>query len=347
MGAHVNVGISGLGRIGRFHAINLAQHIPLAKLMRIVDANEDLARTVSEQLGGIPWSTDYRDLLHDPAIEAVVIATPTPLHVEMIEAAAAAGKHIFCEKPISLDLESTYRAIDAVSKANVSLQVGFHRRFDPDYRNARERIVSDEIGQIYLFRTSVRDMRAPSFDFIKGSGGLFIDFTLHDFDATRWLIGEIEEITAVGAVLSDPDFERGGHIDNAIITLRFVGGALGVIDNSLVAGYGYECSSEIMGSKATLHIGNHRRTSVEVLTAGGIYHDQVSDFVERFGTAYRAEMESFVYAVYSKKRPDVGGADAAAAFVLARAAQRSHHEKKSVKLSHIIQNGEILYQEIH
>jgi inositol 2-dehydrogenase len=340
------VGLVGLGRMGRVHAANLAGRIPMAHLVGIADANEEVVREISERLGGVRWSTDYADLLEDPEIDAVVVASPTPLHAEMSEAAAAAGKHVFCEKPLSLELGRTYEAVESVRSAGVKMQVGFHRRFDPDYRAARKKISAGEIGDVYLFRTSLRDMRSPGFDYIKGSGGFFADVTLHDFDTARWMIGEVEEVTAFGAALSDPDFEEVGDIDNAIVTLRFATGTLGVIDNSRVAGYGYECSSEIMGSKATLRVDNHRRVAVQTLTPDHVCQDYVSDFVERFSEAYREEMEHFVRAVRGEGEPAVGGADAAAAFVLSRAADRSYREGKTIGLRSETRDGGIFYEEI-
>jgi inositol 2-dehydrogenase len=340
------VGLVGLGRMGRVHAANLAGRIPMAHLVGIADANEEVVREISERLGGVRWSTDYADLLEDPEIDAVVVASPTPLHAEMSEAAAAAGKHVFCEKPLSLELGRTYEVVESVRSAGVKMQVGFHRRFDPDYRAAREKISAGEIGDVYLFRTSLRDMRSPGFDYIKGSGGFFADVTLHDFDTARWMIGEVEEVTAFGAALSDPDFEEVGDIDNAIVTLRFATGTLGVIDNSRVAGYGYECSSEIMGSKATLRVDNHRRVAVQTLTPDRVCQDYVSDFVERFADAYRDEMEHFVRAVRGEGEPAVGGADAAAAFVLSRAADRSYREGRTIGLRSETRDGGIFYEEI-
>ncbi|MDP9457945.1 MAG: inositol 2-dehydrogenase [Actinomycetota bacterium] len=341
----VGVGLVGLGRMGRFHAENLAGRIPGAGLVRVADAAEDAAREVSARLGGVDWSTGYDALLEDPEVEAVVVASPTPLHAEMTEAAARAGKHVFCEKPISLEPERTYRVIEAVRSAGVKLQVGFQRRFDPDYRAARERIAAGHIGEVYLFRTSLRDMRPPGFDYIEGSGGFFADVTVHDFDAARWLVGEIEEITAVGAALSDPGFEEVGDIDNAVVTLRFADGALGVIDNSRVAGYGYECSSEIMGHRGTLRIGDHRRVAVETLTPGRACRDHVADFVERFSEAYREELEHFVRAVRGGEEAGASGADGAAALVLARAAERSYREGRSVRLRRKTADGEVFYEE--
>ena len=341
----VRVGLVGLGRMGRFHAANLAGRIPGARLVRMADATEDLARENAVRLGGMAWSTRYEDLLEDPDVEAVVVASPTLLHAEMAEMAAAAGKHVFCEKPVSLELERTQQVTEAVREAGIKMQVGFHRRFDPDYRAAREKISAGHIGEVYLFRTSLRDMRSPGFDYIKGSGGFFADVTVHDFDAARWLIGEITEVTAAGAALSDPGFEEVGDIDNAVIILRFAGGALGVIDNSRVAGYGYECSSEILGHRGTLRIGNHRRVAVETLTPGRACRDYVSDFVERFADAYRAELEHFVRVVRGEAEPQPSGADAAAATVLARAAERSHREGRTVRLKRETRDGEIFYEE--
>jgi myo-inositol 2-dehydrogenase/D-chiro-inositol 1-dehydrogenase len=170
MNETVRVGLVGLGRMGRFHAANLAGRIPGARLVRVADAAEDVARENAARLGGAEWSTRYEDLLEDPEVEAVVVASPTPLHAEMAEAAAQAGKHIFCEKPVSLELERTREVIEAVRLAGVKLQVGFHRRFDPDYRATKEKISAGHIGEVYLFRTTLRDMRSPGFDYIKGSG---------------------------------------------------------------------------------------------------------------------------------------------------------------------------------
>jgi inositol 2-dehydrogenase len=344
MGETVRVGPVGLGRIGRFHAANLAGRIPGAKLVRIVDGADDVARENAARLGGVEWSTRYEDLLEDSEVETVVVASPTPLHAEMAEVAAAAGKHVFCEKPISLELERTRQVVEAVRAAGVKLQVGFHRRIDPDYHAAKEKISKGHIGEVYLFRTSLRDMRSPGFDYIKGSGGFFADVTVHDFDAARWLVGEISEINAVGAALSDPGFEEVGDIDNAVITLRFAGGALGVIDDSRVAGYGYECSSEILGHRGTLRIDNHRRVAVETLTPGRACRDYASDFVERFADAYRGEMEHFVRVVRGEAEPRPSGT-AAAATVLARGAERSRREGRTVRLKSETRDGEIFHEE--
>jgi len=330
MSRRVRLGVVGLGRMGRHHAANLARSSSV-ELVRVVDASEEVARAAGDELD-VEWSTRYDDLLRDPELEGVVLVTPTGLHAEMIELAAAAGKHVFCEKPIALELEPTVQAIQTAAAAGITLQVGFHRRFDPDWAAARERVQLGELGAVYLFRTSLRDPRPPSLDYIASSGGFFVDVTVHDLDTARWMIGEIDEVTAVGAVLSDPAFADLDDIDHAVVTLRFANGALGVIDNSRAAGYGYECSAEVMGSKATIRIDRHRRVYNEWLTEGTATVDRVMDFKERFREAYALELEDFAAAIRDKRSPAVTGEDALAAFVLARLCDRSLREGRTIQV---------------
>jgi myo-inositol 2-dehydrogenase/D-chiro-inositol 1-dehydrogenase len=337
------MGIAGLGRLGQFHAENMAGRASSIDLVRVVDPVEDVARSTGQRLD-VPWSTTYDDLLNDSSIEAVVIASPTPYHAPMIEQAAAAGKQIFCEKPVSLEREPAERAIAAARAAGVKLQIGFHRRFDPDWAAATSRIKAGEIGDVYLFRTSLRDMRPPSLDYIKTSGGFFLDVTVHDFDTARWMIGEIDEVSAFGAALSDPAFATVGDIDNAVVVLRFASGALGVIDNSRSAAYGYECSTEVMGSQATARIGYHRRVNVEWLTPGAATVDYVSNFIERYPRAYVLELEEFAAAVRADQPVVVTGEDALAAFTLCQAAERSFRQTGPVRLRHAERDGQVVYE---
>lgn len=339
----VRVGLVGLGRIGRFHAENLAGRVPAAELVRVVDEVEDTARAVGDELG-TEWSSSFKDLLEDPDVEAVVIATPTPLHAEMIHQAAQSGKHIFCEKPVSFHLQPTVDAIEATRAAGVRLQMGFHRRFDPDWMAAVDRIRKGELGDVYLFRTSLRDMRPPSIDYIRTSGGFFVDVTIHDFDTARWMVGEIDEVTSFGSAVADPAIAGIGDIDTAVVCLRFASGALGVIDNSRAAGYGYECSTEVMGSKATARISHHRRDHVQWLTPGQVAEDWVKDFTERYPDAYRLELEDFVDGIRQVRSVAVTGEDALAAFVLCQAADDSFRSGRTVKLVHRERNGQVLYE---
>ncbi|MFN2489239.1 MAG: inositol 2-dehydrogenase [Actinomycetota bacterium] len=343
--SRVHVGIVGLGRMGRFHAENLAGRVRAAELVRVVDEVEDTARGVGDKLG-VEWSSSFKDLLDDPEIEAVVIATPTPLHADMIRQAAQSGKHIFCEKPVSFELDPTVQAIEATRAAGVKLQMGFHRRFDPDWTAAVDRIKKGDLGDVYLFRTSLRDMRPPNIDYIKSSGGFFIDVTIHDFDTARWMVGEIDEVTSFGSTVADPAIAETGDIDTALICLRFDSGALGVIDNSRVAGYGYECSTEVMGSKATARIGHHRRAHLQWLTPGQAAEDWVKDFTERYPDAYRLELEDFVVGIREERPVAVTGEDALAAFVLCQAAAESFREGRTVKLTHRERDGQVLYEAV-
>jgi inositol 2-dehydrogenase len=329
--------------MGRFHAENLAGRIAAAELVRVVDEVEDTARVVGARLG-TEWSSSFKDLLDDPEIEAVVISTPTPLHAEMIQQAAQSGKHIFCEKPVSFELQQTVEAIEATRAAGVKLQMGFHRRFDPDWKAAVDRIKKGELGDVYLFRTSLRDMRPPSIDYIRTSGGFFIDVTIHDFDTARWMVGEIDEVTSLGSAVASRAIAETGDIDTALICLRFASGALGAIDNSRVAGYGYECSTEVMGSKATARVSHHRRAHVQWLTPGQAAEDWVRDFTERYPDAYRLELEDFVVGILEDRPVAVTGEDALAAFMLCRAADESLRAGRTVKLTHRERDGQVVYE---
>jgi myo-inositol 2-dehydrogenase/D-chiro-inositol 1-dehydrogenase len=256
----VGVGLAGLGRIGRMHAGNIAYRCSTARLAAVFDLNADGPREWGERLG-VPWTTSYDELLE--RCDAVAIATPTGTHAELVMTAARAGRPVFCEKPISSDRATTVEVLDAVAVTGVPLQVGFHRRFDPDWVSVAQRL--PELGEMTLLRTSLRDMTPPPVEFIAGSGGFFADVTVHDLDVARWLVGEIVEVSAHGAA-SDPAFAEVGDIDTAVVVLKFASGALGIIDNSRGARYGYECSTELMGTRATARVETPR--AVEWRTPG-------------------------------------------------------------------------------
>lgn len=331
-GQGVRMGIVGLGYLGRFHAENLARSVPGVELVRVVDADEVVARELGTRLD-VAWSTDYASILDDQRIAGVVIATPTSLHAAMIEQAAAAGKHVFTEKPLSLDLASGRRAIEAVERAGVCLQVGFHRRFDPDYVDAARRVRTGELGDVHFFRSTQRDVHAPrDTRYLASDGDFFLDALIHDFDCARWLVGEIVEVSTCGTAVGAPMFAEVGDVDNAIVALRFDSGAIGVIDGSRAAGYGYEASAEILGSKETLRIGASCATNVERLVAGSVRRDHVEDFRIRFARAYVEELADFARAIRDSRAAAVGGAEALAAFVVADAASRSHAERRSVAI---------------
>jgi myo-inositol 2-dehydrogenase/D-chiro-inositol 1-dehydrogenase len=320
------VGLAGLGRMGRIHAQNLAARCPSAHLACVFDADPGVAAAIADRLD-VPWTASYDGLLD--ACAAVAVATSTGSHAELAVAAAEAGRHVFCEKPISLDRATALTTVHAAERAGIVFQVGFHRRFDPDWVAANERIQAGELGEVTLFRTSLRDMNPPDPAYLTGSGGFFVDVTVHDLDVARWMVGEVVEVTAHGAA-SDPAFAAIGDIDTAIVVLRFAGGALGVIDNSRSARYGYECSTEVMGTLATARIDAPHRHGYEWRTPGLASHDLPRDFEERYPQAYAAELEGFARCVLDDTAPRVTGLDA---LDLAMAADVSWRTGRSVALT--------------
>jgi predicted dehydrogenase len=225
----------------------------------------------------------------------------------------------------------------------VTFQVGFHRRFDPDWAAAANRIRAGELGEVYLFRTSLRDMTPPDPAFLAGAGGFFVDVTIHDLDTARWMVGEIVAVTAHGAALSDPGFADIGDIDTAVVVLRFASGALGVIDDSRAAGYGYECSTEVMGRNATVRIDHPQYRNYEWRTPGSASHGLPRDFEERFPEAYIAELESFARCVRDGEPPRVTAHDALAAFDLARAAEESWRQGRTVMVEPQRAGADVIY----
>jgi inositol 2-dehydrogenase len=343
MARKVRIGLAGLGRMGRIHANNLASRCSDAQLVAVFDANADAAREVADGLE-VPWAKSYDDLLADDAIDAIAVATSTGSHAELSVRAAQAGKHVFCEKPISMDRQTTLETIEAVNAAGVKFQVGFHRRFDPDWVAAVDRMRAGELGDVYLFRTSLRDMKPPKVEYLAGSGGFFVDVTVHDLDTARWMVGEVVEVSAHGTALSDPGFAEIGDIDTAVVVLRFESGALGVIDNSRAAGYGYECSTEVMGSKATARIDNPHRHGYEWRTPGAATRDLVTNFEERYPWAYVEELDAFARCVRDDEQPRVTGLDALAAFDLAVFADQAWRTGRPVRVNGRRTDGGVVYE---
>jgi predicted dehydrogenase len=339
----VRVGLAGLGRMGQIHASNLAFRCPSAQLAWVFDADLQVATEVSERLG-VPRAESYQQILADDTVAAVAIATPTQSHAELSTQASQAGKHVFCEKPISLDRQATLAAIETVHAAGVIFQVGFHRRFDPDWVAAVDRIRAGNLGEVYLFRTSLRDMTPPKPGFLAHSGGFFVDVTIHDLDTARWMVGEIVGISAHGAALSDPGFAAIGDVDTAVVVLHFASGALGLIDNSRAAGYGYECSTEVMGRHATVRIDHPQFRHYEWRTPGWAAHGLARDFEQRYPLAYAAELESFAQCARDGQPPRVTGYDALAAFDLAQAADQSWRSGQAVRVEPQRTGGDVIYQ---
>jgi myo-inositol 2-dehydrogenase/D-chiro-inositol 1-dehydrogenase len=331
----IRLGLIGAGRIGQLHAEHLATRVPGAVLAAVADINLPAAQALAARLRAPRAVADYQELLADPDLEAVVICSATDTHAAMISAAAAAGKHIFCEKPIDFDLRRIDETLAAVARAGVKFQVGFNRRFDPSFRRVRQMVAEGKVGAPHLLRITSRDPAPPPLEYVRASGGLFFDMTIHDFDMARFLMGsEVEEVFAVGAVLVDPAIGAAGDIDTAVVTLRFANGALGVIDNSRRAVYGYDQRVEVFGDAGMV-------AAVNNLADGHIYSDAqgvhtaspVYFFLERYTESYIAEMQAFVACLQDDTPPPVQGSDGRAPVLIGLAALRSHRENRPVRLS--------------
>jgi myo-inositol 2-dehydrogenase/D-chiro-inositol 1-dehydrogenase len=321
----INVGVIGAGRIGRIHARNIKFRIPGAKLQAIADVNLEAAHQAASELEVSDATGDYRQLLKDEGIQAVVICSSTDTHAGMIVEAALAGKHVFCEKPIALNMDRIDQALAAVAKSGVKLQVGFNRRFDPSFRKVRELIAAGRIGVPQLLRISSRDPAPPPLDYVKCSGGLFLDMMIHDFDMARFLIGEeVTELMATGNCLVDPEIGKCGDVDTAVVLLKFKNGALGTIDNSRRAVYGYDQRVEVFGSEGCAAAGNKIPTEVTLHNADSTMSDKpLYFFLERYEEAYLSEMTEFIRCVREDKIPPVGGADGKISVAMGYAAQES------------------------
>lgn len=334
----LNIGLIGAGRIGRLHAEHLARN-PLVKLHTISDVQltEEL-RTWASNLGVPQLTDDYKQIMQNPAIDAVYICSSTNTHVTLIQEAAQAGKHIFCEKPISLDYRQTAEALATVRECGVMLQTGFNRRFDHNFSRVRELVESGEIGRPHLIRITSRDPAPPSHDYIRVSGGLFMDMAIHDFDMARFLSGsEVKEVYAQGAVLVDPVIGELGDIDTAIITLLFDNGALGVIDNSRQAVYGYDQRVEVFGSEGSVGVTNDHPNTAEISKKTMVYRDNPKFFfLERYHEAYIDETRAFIHSIQTGQPPLVDGNDAYQSERIAFAAKKSLLERRPVQLSEIV-----------
>ncbi len=333
----VNLGVIGAGRIGKVHAENLVNRIPEARVTAIADVRLDVAQSLASTLN-IPLVTaDYRDVLASPDVDAVLVCSSTDTHSEIIEAAARAGKHIFAEKPIDLDLATIDRVLAAVEQAGVKFFVGFNRRFDPTYARVHEAIHSGMLGEVHLLHIISRDPSPPPIEYVRVSGGIFVDMMIHDFDMARFLVGsEVEEVYTRAAVRIDPRIGEAGDVDTAVVMLTFANGVIGTIDNSRQAVYGYDQRVEVLGSKGAASTGNVYPNQVTFSTASSICRDlPLNFFMERYTESYEREMRAFVKSIVEGTPPPVGPADGRIPVVMALAAKKSLLEGRPVKLSEI------------
>ncbi|MFD1955531.1 inositol 2-dehydrogenase [Paenibacillus thailandensis] len=339
MSDKVKVAIIGAGRIGKIHADNLLR-LPNAEVRAISDPLADGRLQEWARARGIGIVTqDGGEVMGDPDIDAVLICSPTDTHVSLIKLAAAAGKHIFCEKPISLDIMQTKEALEAVQAAGVKLQIGFNRRFDHNFRRVREIVQNGGIGVPHIVKITSRDPNPPSEQYIRSSGGIFMDMMIHDFDMARYVSDcEAEEVFACGSVLVNPVFERYGDVDTAVVTVRFTNGALAVIDNSRQAVYGYDQRVEVFGSGGSVSAANDYPNTAEVHNAEGVRRDKpLHFFLERYNEAYIDETRQFIQCIAENRDVTVGGGDGLQAELMALAAKWSSRLGRPVKLSEAVE----------
>ena len=335
---HLRFGVIGAGRIGKIHAENLATRISGVKVAAIADVNLTAAQELADGLQVPAAEEDYHTLLSDPGIDAVAICSSTDTHAKIVVEAAKAGKHIFCEKPIDLGLDKIDAALEAVERAGVKLQIGFNRRFDPNFRKVRMMVAGDKIGTLHLVRITSRDPAPPPLSYIKVSGGMFLDMTIHDFDMARYLSGsEVEEVYTTAGVMVDPAIGEAGDVDTAIITLRFANGAIGTIDNSRKAIYGYDQRVEVFGSNGMIQAHNNTPDQDVYFNAEGVHSAKpLYFFLERYMDSFVAEMKEFVQSIRENTPPPVTGIDGRIPVVIGMAAKKSYLEHRPVRLAEIM-----------
>jgi myo-inositol 2-dehydrogenase / D-chiro-inositol 1-dehydrogenase len=332
----INIALLGAGRIGSLHAANIAASHPRASLACVYDTNRALAEAVAAKHNS-RVAPSVEAILADPAIQAVLIASSTATHVELITAAARAGKAVLCEKPIDLDIERVERCKRDIAGSGVPVQIAFNRRYDRSHRGVREAVRAGDIGALELLVLTSRDPGLPSLDYIKGSGGLFRDMMIHDFDLARFILGDdpVVEVFATGSIMVEPRFKEIGDIDTAMVIMKASSGALVHINNSRRAVYGYDQRTEAFGSKGMVQSDNLRASSLRRTDAKSTDAREplLNFFMERYRQAYLDELAEFIEVVAGKAQPTAGFEDGRCALILANAAVESLRSGRAVKIN--------------
>ncbi|MCK7612835.1 inositol 2-dehydrogenase [Roseibium sediminicola] len=330
----VSVALLGAGRIGKVHAKAIGA-APGARLVAVADAFPEAAEAIAEGYGARVSSIDEIAAADD--VDAVIICTPTDTHADLIEQFARAGKAVFCEKPVDLSLERVKACLKTVEELGATLMLGFNRRFDPHFKAVREAIDAGRIGEVEMVQITSRDPGAPPPAYIKVSGGIFRDMTIHDFDMARFLLGEeVTTVYATASVLVDPEIGKLGDYDSASVVLTTASGKQCSISNSRRATYGYDQRIEVHGSKGVVSAENQRAVSIEVATEAGYQRPPLHDFfMTRYTEAYAAEITAFVEAIEKGTAPSPSGEDGMKALALAEAALKSVAERRAVGMDEI------------
>ena len=335
----VKIALVGMGRIGKIHFKNIQHQLAGAEIVAVADLRYDTA--LKEIYNGILFSENPDEVITLPEVDAILICTPTSSHAALIEKGIQSGKHIFCEKPMDLSLEKTTTLSEMAKEAGVKLMLGFNRRFDPDFMQANQSVRDGKIGDVQIVKITSRDPGPPPIEYIKHSGGLFMDMAIHDFDMARHIMGkEVAEVYSRGLNIIDHEIRKAGDIDTALTTLVFEDGTYAVIDNSRKAAYGYDQRLEIFGDKGMIKVGNNLHNQNVLFNQDGIHHALPLDFfMDRYAKSYLKEMELFIDALVNDKEMPAGGEDGLKATQIAYAAKMSVETGRPVKLSEVMINS--------
>jgi inositol 2-dehydrogenase len=328
----LNVGLIGLGRLGRVYARDLATRIAETRLVAVADPVEKAVQEVATEYDVPGAYRNVADLVADPNVDAVVIVSPTHTHREVVLEAVGRNKPTFCEKPLALSLDECREMQTAVERHAAFFQMGFMRRFDPGYAAAKRQVLEGKIGKPVVFKSTSRDPFPPSLEYANpaSSGGILVDMGIHDLDLSRWFMGDVASVSAIGGVLAYPELATVGDLDNAIATLVFASGSLGVIDLTRNGFYGYDISTELLGTEGTIRVGYLRETPVVLMTRNCVAHDTVPYFMERFEKAYTLQLQNFAQNVLAGREPPVTISDGVEALRVALAATEACRTGRSV-----------------
>ena len=331
----LKIGIAGLGRIGKIHLNNLLE-LNNVEVIAVMDPSfEALKYAIGK--GVESGLQNYKDLLEIKELEAIVICTPTNTHADYVEIAAKSGKHIFCEKPLDLNLQRINDVLKVVEKSKIKLMIGFNRRYDNEFCKVKSSVKSGFVGEPYLVKITSRDPAAPPIEYIKNSGGLFLDMTIHDFDMARFIVDkEIQEVYAKGEAFTDISISKAGDIDTAVIVLKYIDSTLAIIDNSRKAAYGYDQRLEVFGSKGMIQANNVMIDNNNLFTQNGVKSSlPMNFFMERYADAYKKEIIDFIDSVKNNKEVSVSGIDGLKSLQIGLAANKSLKENRPVKVDEI------------
>ena len=333
----INVAVAGLGRIGKIHLKNLARNFSEIKVVAAMDVFDE-SKAIADEFDVPVFVKTFEELLAVPDLDAVVICSPTDTHADYVIQAARAGKQIFCEKPLDLSLERVQEVLEVVKETGVSLMLGFNRRFDPEFKKIKVLVESDAVGDPQIIKITSRDPGPPPLSYIKVSGGMFLDMTIHDFDMARYISGKkVKEVFARAAVKVDPEIGQAGDVDTAVITLTFEDDSMAVIDNCRKAAYGYDQRLEVFGSKGMAQAENNFPNNHKLYTETGVSGDlPLHFFLERYDASYNQEIREFIDALVSGSAMPVDGEDGLISIAMGLAAKKSVEENRPVKMTEIL-----------